>query len=111
MLRSDRGGEFLEREFTDFVNGKGIIHNLTCPYTPQQNGMAEWEMGMVVKAVRTMLLHMAMQHHWWHLALRQYVWVRNCLERSMTPPGTTPYKLLLGKKPNLTLRGCRAMKG
>ncbi|CAI7843933.1 unnamed protein product [Closterium sp. NIES-54] len=41
MLRSDRGGEFLGKEFTDFVDGKGIVHDLTCPYTPQQNGMAE----------------------------------------------------------------------
>ncbi|CAI7903319.1 unnamed protein product [Closterium sp. NIES-54] len=50
-----------------------------------------------------MLLHVGLQHHWWHLALRQAVWVRNCLERSTTPPGTTPYKLLTGKKPDLTL--------
>ncbi|CAI7746704.1 unnamed protein product [Closterium sp. NIES-54] len=50
-----------------------------------------------------MLLHMGVQHHWWHLALRQDVWVRNCLERSTTPPGTTPYQLLTGKKPDLTL--------
>ncbi|CAI7872428.1 unnamed protein product [Closterium sp. NIES-53] len=31
MLRSDRGGEFLGKEFTNFVNGKGIVHDLTCP--------------------------------------------------------------------------------
>ncbi|CAI7909765.1 unnamed protein product [Closterium sp. NIES-53] len=73
MLRSDRGGEFLGKQFTDFVNGKGIIHNLTCPYIPQQNGMAEREMRTVVESVRTMLLHMGVQHHWWHLALRQAV--------------------------------------
>ncbi|CAI7746701.1 unnamed protein product [Closterium sp. NIES-54] len=40
MLCSDRGGEFLGKEFTDFVDGKGIVHDMTCPYTPQQNGMA-----------------------------------------------------------------------
>ncbi|CAI5474926.1 unnamed protein product [Closterium sp. Yama58-4] len=33
MLRSDRGGEFLGKEFTAFVDGKGIVHDLTCPYT------------------------------------------------------------------------------
>ncbi|CAI7781133.1 unnamed protein product [Closterium sp. NIES-54] len=103
MLRSDRGGEFLRKEFTDFVDGKGIVHDLTCPYTPQQNGMAGREMRTAVEPVRTMLLHMGVQHHWWHLALRQAVWVRNCLERSTTPPGTTPYQLLTGKKPDLTL--------
>ncbi|CAI5949414.1 unnamed protein product [Closterium sp. NIES-65] len=111
MLRSDRGGEFLGKNFTDFVGGKGIVHDLTCPYTPQQNGMAEREMRTVVESVRTMLLHMGVQHHWWHLALRQAVWVRNCLERSALPPGTTPYQLLTGKKPDLSLArvwGCMA---
>ncbi|CAI7799914.1 unnamed protein product [Closterium sp. NIES-54] len=103
MLCSDRGGEFLGKEFTDFVDGKGIVHNLTRPYTPQQNGMAEREMRTAVESVRTMLLHMGVQHHWWHLALRQAVWVRKCLERSTTPPGTTSYQLLTGKKPDLTL--------
>ncbi|CAI7801773.1 unnamed protein product [Closterium sp. NIES-53] len=73
MLRSDRGGEFLGKQFTDFVNGKGIVHDMTCPYTPQQNGMAEREMRTVVESVRTMLLHMGVQHHWWHLALRHAV--------------------------------------
>ncbi|CAI7883734.1 unnamed protein product [Closterium sp. NIES-54] len=103
MLRSDQGGEFLGKEFTEFVDGKGIVHDLTCPYTPQQNSMVEREMRTTVESVRTMLLHMGVQHHWWHLALRQAVWVRNCLERSTTPPGTTPYQLLTGKKPDLSL--------
>ncbi|CAI7884971.1 unnamed protein product [Closterium sp. NIES-54] len=102
-LRSDRGGEFLGHEFTEFLDTCGIIYDLTCPYTPQQNGMAEREMRTVVESVRTMLLHMGVQHHWWHLALRQAVWIRNCLERASLPPGTTPYKLVYADKPDLTL--------
>ncbi|CAI7839083.1 unnamed protein product [Closterium sp. NIES-53] len=62
-LRTDRGGEFLGHDFTLFLDGKGIIHDLTCPYTPEQNGMAEREMRSIVEAVRTMLLHMGVQHH------------------------------------------------
>ncbi|CAI7923529.1 unnamed protein product [Closterium sp. NIES-54] len=103
MLRSDRGGEFLGKEFTDFVDGKGIVHDLTFPYTPQQNGMAVREMRTAVESVRTMLLHMGVQHHWWHLALRQAVWVCNYLERSTPSPRTTLYQLLTGKKLDLTL--------
>ncbi|CAI7872169.1 unnamed protein product, partial [Closterium sp. NIES-53] len=57
-LRTDRGGEFLGHDFTLFLDGKGIIHDLTCPYTPEQNGMAEREMRSIVEAVRTMLLHL-----------------------------------------------------
>ncbi|CAI7777573.1 unnamed protein product [Closterium sp. NIES-54] len=53
MLCFDRGGEFLGKQFTDFVNGKGIVHDLTCPYTPQQNGMAEREMRTVLESPET----------------------------------------------------------
>ncbi|CAI7744180.1 unnamed protein product [Closterium sp. NIES-54] len=66
------------------------------------HSVAERETWTVVESVRTMLLHMGVQHQWWHLALRQAVWVR-CVERSTTPPGTTPYQLLTEKKPDLTL--------
>ncbi|CAI7843280.1 unnamed protein product [Closterium sp. NIES-53] len=72
------------------------------PDVPLQS-VAEREMSTAVESMRTMLLHMGVQHHWWHLALRQAVWVRNCLERSTTPPGTNPYQLLIGKKPDLML--------
>ncbi|CAI7898714.1 unnamed protein product [Closterium sp. NIES-53] len=90
-------------EFTDFVDSKGIVHDLTCPYTLHQNSMAEREMRTAVESVRTMLHHIGVQHHWWHLALQQAVWVRNCLERLTTPSGTTPYQVLTEKKPDLTL--------
>ncbi|CAI7928177.1 unnamed protein product [Closterium sp. NIES-54] len=102
-LRSDRGGEFLGCAFTDLIEDKGILHNLICPYTTQQNGMAKREMRTVVEAVRTMLLHMGMKHHLWHIALRQAVWVRNCLERASLPKGTTSHELLFEKKLDLTL--------
>ncbi|CAI7845039.1 unnamed protein product, partial [Closterium sp. NIES-53] len=59
----------------EFQQRLGIVHDLTCPYTPQQNGMAEREMRTVVESVCKMLLHMGVQHHSWHLALRQAVWV------------------------------------
>ncbi|CAI7733757.1 unnamed protein product [Closterium sp. NIES-53] len=40
---------------------------------------------------------------WWHLALRQAVRVRSCLERASQPSGMTPHELLFEKKPDLTL--------
>ncbi|CAI7851100.1 unnamed protein product [Closterium sp. NIES-53] len=73
--------------------------------------MAEREMRTVMESVQTMLLHMGVQHHWRHLALRQAVRVRNCLERSTLQLGMTPNQLLTRKKPNLSLArvwGCMA---
>jgi transposase InsO family protein len=40
-LRTDRGGEFTSKEFTEFCRIEGIKRQLTTAYTPQQNGVAE----------------------------------------------------------------------
>ena len=37
-LRSDRGGEYYDPKI---FQSTGIIHEVTTPYTPQQNGLAE----------------------------------------------------------------------
>lgn len=37
-FQSDWGGEF--RSLTPFFEQQGIIHRLSCPHTPEQNGRA-----------------------------------------------------------------------
>ena len=41
VLRSDNGGEYTSNEFRDFCAREGIRRELTVPYTPKQNGVAE----------------------------------------------------------------------
>eukprot|EP00250_Pteridium_aquilinum_P028400 c37088_g1_i1 orf=3-284(-) len=40
-LRSAGGGEYMSKEFNAFLAERGIKHQCTVPYTPQQNGVAE----------------------------------------------------------------------
>ena len=40
-LRSDGGGEFVNSNFKSFCLEHGILHQLSYPYSPQQNGVAE----------------------------------------------------------------------
>ncbi|XP_071713700.1 uncharacterized protein [Rutidosis leptorrhynchoides] len=40
-IRSDNGTEFLNNKMIEFIKNKGIIHQTSCTYTPQQNGIAE----------------------------------------------------------------------
>ncbi|RDX71963.1 hypothetical protein CR513_48619, partial [Mucuna pruriens] len=40
-LRSDNGTEFVNLEFSEFLKDNGVVHELTCVSTPQQNGVAE----------------------------------------------------------------------
>ncbi|CAI7819021.1 unnamed protein product [Closterium sp. NIES-54] len=40
-IRTDRGGEFLSKEFSLWLKNNGIRHSLTMPYSPAMNGIAE----------------------------------------------------------------------
>ncbi|GKC52068.1 putative RNA-directed DNA polymerase [Tanacetum coccineum] len=41
IFRSDNGTEFVNQNFNKFCNDEGIIHQTSCVYTPQQNGIVE----------------------------------------------------------------------
>ena len=55
VLRSDNGGEYTSKEFDEFCIQEGIKRQLTVPYTPQQNGVAERKNRSIVGAARAML--------------------------------------------------------
>jgi transposase InsO family protein len=55
-LRTDRGREFLSNEFSSWLDEKGITHDLSVPYTPQQNGVAERYNRTVTGKAKAMLL-------------------------------------------------------
>ena len=40
-LCSDNGGEYVSNEFETYLKSKGIRHETTVAYTPEQNGVAE----------------------------------------------------------------------
>ena len=41
VLRSDNGTEYANMTFRAYLSDQGIQHQTTCPYTPEQNGVAE----------------------------------------------------------------------
>ncbi|CAI7854341.1 unnamed protein product [Closterium sp. NIES-53] len=48
-LHSDRGGEFSFDLLRDFCRGEGILQSFTLPDSPQQNGIAERRIGLVME--------------------------------------------------------------
>jgi len=40
-LRSDRGGEYINSEMTEYLAEHGIEHQTTARYSPEQNGVSE----------------------------------------------------------------------
>ena len=68
-VRSDRGGEYLSKEFTDHLRKHGIEHQKTVAKSPQQNGRAErWNRTIMEKALA--MLHQAgLSHGFWVCAV------------------------------------------
>ncbi|RVW70781.1 Retrovirus-related Pol polyprotein from transposon RE2 [Vitis vinifera] len=66
----DSGGEYLSTEFQAFLASKGIIHQRSCPSTPQQNGVAERKNRHLLDVVRTLLLESSVPSMFWVEALK-----------------------------------------
>ena len=56
ILRSDNGREYLSHSFKNFMASHGILHQTSCAYTPQQNGVAERKNRHLVETTRTILI-------------------------------------------------------
>ncbi|BBG95252.1 ABC-2 type transporter family protein, partial [Prunus dulcis] len=41
VLCSNNGGEYVNKVLPGYFQEHGILHETTCPYTPQQNGVDE----------------------------------------------------------------------
>jgi transposase InsO family protein len=54
-LWSDNKCEYISQEFGQFYDSKGIIHETTCPHTPQQNRIVEWKNKHILETVRTIM--------------------------------------------------------
>ena len=59
ILRSDNGGEYTSKGFSNYLKEKGIQHLLSVPRTPQQNGVAERMNRTIQKTARSMMYNMA----------------------------------------------------
>ncbi|CAI7905837.1 unnamed protein product, partial [Closterium sp. NIES-53] len=93
---SDRDGEFSSDLLRDFCRGEGILQSFTLPASPQQNGIAECRIGLVMEVARTSMVHAAAPHFLWPFEVRYAahqlnIWLRISL------PETSPTLRWTGK--------------
>ncbi|CAI7791629.1 unnamed protein product [Closterium sp. NIES-54] len=69
-LHSDRGKEFSSDLLRAFCRAEGIRQTFTLPASPQQNGIAERRIGMVMDVARTSMIHAAAPHLLWPFAVQ-----------------------------------------
>ena len=64
-LHLDRGGEYMSKDFDAFLVGRGIKHQFTVPYTPQQNGVSERKNRSLMEMARCMVKSQVLSHLFW----------------------------------------------
>jgi hypothetical protein len=100
-IRSDNGTEFKNSQIEGFLKDEGIKHEFSSPYTPQQNGVVERKNRTLLDMARTMLDEYKTSDRFWAKAIyiACYAINRLYLHRILKK---TSYKLLTGKKPNVS---------
>ena len=100
-LHSDRGGEYLSKEFSDHLAKSGTKRNLTVHDTPEHNRVAERLNRTLLEKVRAILHGSGLPKFLWGEAVKHAIWLKN---RSSTKvfEGKTPFEVYEGTKPNLS---------
>ena len=64
-LHNDNDREYLSHSFKQLMASHGILHQTSCAYTPQQNGVAERENRHLIETTRNLLVHGEVHEHFW----------------------------------------------
>ncbi|CAI7794411.1 unnamed protein product [Closterium sp. NIES-53] len=67
---TDRGGQFLSKEFLLWLKKNGIRHSLTMPYSPAINGIAERANRTITETARGLLIEAGLPDYFWPDAVR-----------------------------------------
>jgi hypothetical protein len=108
-VRSDNGTEFKNTNIEEYLDEEGIGHELSVPYTSQQNGIVERKNRTLIEAARTMLDEYKTSDSFWAEAINTACHAINRLYLHKFRQKTA-YELLTGKKPNVSyyrVFGCK----
>ncbi|CAI7920454.1 unnamed protein product [Closterium sp. NIES-54] len=111
-IRTDRGGEFLSKEFSLWLKNNGIRHYLTMPYSPAMNGIADRANRTITETARGLFIEAGIPEYFWPDAVRSACVAKN---RALTHVGAdkwVPYVEWIGRKPKvdmLRVFGCMCM--
>ncbi|CAI5954123.1 unnamed protein product [Closterium sp. NIES-64] len=95
-LHSDRGREFSSARLGAFSRAQGIRQTFTLPASPQQNGIVERRIGIIMDVARTSMIHAVAPHFLWPFAV-QYTAHKLNLQPRVSLPETYPTLRWTGK--------------
>ena len=108
VLRSDNGGEYISNAFKSHLAKHGIVHQTSCPYTPQQNGVAERKNRHLMEVARSMMFHANVPKRFWGDAVQTACYLINRVPTKILK-NLSPFEVLNKSKPfidHLRVFGC-----
>ncbi|CAI7835063.1 unnamed protein product [Closterium sp. NIES-54] len=99
VIRTDNGGEFIGADFEAVLKKKGIQHQLTVPYNPQQYSVAECFNRTLQEGACTLLGRAGLLDPFEVTALRQVALVKNRVLATMGDNQWVPYTKWYGSAP------------
>lgn len=101
IIRTDRGGEFLNQKMTQICRQYGIVQQTSNAHTPQQNGVAERLNRTLADKVRCIYADQPnIPAYLWPEVFSHVNYLRN-LSPTSALAKKTPYEALHGSKPNV----------
>lgn len=77
ILRTDGGGEFTSKRFEAYLSQQGVRHEVTAPYSPDQNGFCERDNMIIMEGVRSLLHTSGFPLNFWAEACHTMVYTLN----------------------------------
>ena len=101
IVRSDNGTEFFNSQCKELFTSLGIIHQSSCPHTPQQNGVVERKHRHILNVARAIRFQSCMPLRFWGICVQAAVYLINRLP-SFNLHNKSPYEMMFSKPPNIS---------
>ena len=108
-FHSDNGGEFTSDTYKQTITESGAKKTTIIANTPNMNPVAEGAFWRIFCIVRALLKDAGLPNNMWAHAFTHALYLLNRLPTKRDGKWTTPYELVMGRKPNvahLRLFGC-----
>ncbi|CAI7838512.1 unnamed protein product [Closterium sp. NIES-53] len=102
-IRTDRGGEFLSKDFGFWLKKNDIRHSLTMPCSPAMNGITERANRTITETARGFLIEVGLPEYFWPDAVRSACVAKNRALTHVEADKWVTYVECIGRKPKVDM--------